>query len=110
MGAGANRGISTATIGEAVRIATAGDFDTQLARLNLDDRQIYLPVRLGNHSLEDIGAGPDLRLKGRDGLVPLGPIAHVSVRSGLAQINRSDRHRYVTLSADSAGSSSAAYL
>ncbi|MFM0082350.1 efflux RND transporter permease subunit [Paraburkholderia sediminicola] len=105
MAAAANRGISTATIGEAVRIATAGDFDTQLARLNLDDRQIYLRVRLGNHSLEDIGAVSDLRLKGRDGLVPLGSIANVSVGSGLAQINRFDRQRYVTISADLGGSS-----
>ncbi len=88
-----------------MRIATAGDFDTQLARLNLDDRQIYLRVRLGNHSLEDIGAVSDLRLKGRDGLVPLGSIANVSVGSGLAQINRFDRQRYVTISADLGGSS-----
>jgi multidrug efflux pump subunit AcrB len=96
----AGRGISTAAIGETVRIATTGDFDAQLARLNLDDRQIFLRVRLANPDLERVSSVFDLRLKGRDGLVPLGSVARVSVGSGPAEIARHDRKRFVTVSAD----------
>jgi multidrug efflux pump subunit AcrB len=100
MALAAERGISTATIGETVRIATTGDFDAQLARLNLDDRQIYLRVRLGDRALERVSTVSGLRVKGRDGLVPLGSIASVSVGSGPAAIARFDRKRFVLVSAD----------
>jgi multidrug efflux pump subunit AcrB len=100
MALAAERGISTATIGETVRIATTGDFDAQLARLNLDDRQIYLRVRLGDRALERVSSVSGLRVKGRDGLVPLGSVASVSVGSGPAGIARFDRKRFVLISAD----------
>lgn len=100
MALAAERGISTEAIGETVRIATTGDFDVQLARLNLDDRQIFLRVQLGNRELERAGTVSGLRLKGRDGLVPLGSVASVSVGSGPAEIARFDRKRFVLVSAD----------
>lgn len=100
MALAAERGISTAAIGETVRIATNGDFDAQLARLNLDDRQIFLRVQLGDRELEHVGAVSGLRLKGRGGLVPLGSVARISVGSGPAAIARYDRKRFVLLSAD----------
>ncbi|MDB5781176.1 efflux RND transporter permease subunit [Caballeronia mineralivorans] len=99
----AERGISTATIGEAVRITTSGDFDPQLPRLNLDDRQIFVRVRLGEKALEHVSSVFDLRLKGRDGLVPLGSIADIAMGSGPAEIARYDRKRYVSLTADLSG-------
>jgi multidrug efflux pump subunit AcrB len=100
MALAAERGISTAAIGETVRIATSGDFDAQLARLNLDDRQILLRVQLGDRELEHASSVAGLRLKGRGGLVPLGAVASVSLGSGPATIARYDRKRFVMLSAD----------
>src|SRR3546814_8006050 len=41
----AEQGVTTAAIGDTVRIATAGDFDPLVARLNADTRQIYIRAR-----------------------------------------------------------------
>ncbi|HZR72643.1 efflux RND transporter permease subunit [Bradyrhizobium sp.] len=99
----AERGITSASIGEVVRIATSGDFDAQVARLNLDGRQIYLRVRIADAARRDIETLANLRVAGRDGAVPLSSIASLSVESGPSQIDRYDRHRYVTVDADLGG-------
>jgi multidrug efflux pump subunit AcrB len=84
----AERGVSSTAIGEAVRATTSGDFDAQLPRLNLDDRQIFVRVRMGEKALEHMNSVFDMRLKGRDGLVPLGSIAEIAMGSSPAEIAR----------------------
>jgi len=96
----AERGVTTEAIGEAVRVATSGDFDTRVARLNLDNRQIYIRARISDAARESIDTIANLRVMGRDGPVPLSSVASVTVESGPSQIDRFDRRRNVTLSAD----------
>jgi hydrophobe/amphiphile efflux-1 (HAE1) family protein len=99
----AERGVTAANIGSVVRIATAGDFDTNVARLNLDNRQVYMRVRIADAARQDIDTLSNMRVNGRDGLVPLSSVASLSVESGPSQISRYDRHRYVTVNADLGG-------
>ena len=99
----AERGVTTAAIGDVVRVATSGDFDAQVARLNLDNRQVYIRVRIADAAREDIDTLANLRVNGRDGLVPLSSVASLSVESGPSQIDRYDRRRYVTVNADLGG-------
>ncbi|HEY4316022.1 MAG TPA: efflux RND transporter permease subunit [Herbaspirillum sp.] len=99
----AERGVTTANIGSVVRIATSGDFDTNVARLNLDNRQVYMRVRIADAARQDIDTLANMRVNGRDGLVPLSSVASLSVESGPSQISRYDRHRYVTVNADLGG-------
>jgi multidrug efflux pump subunit AcrB len=99
----AERGVTTAAIGDVVRVATSGDFDAQVARLNLDTRQVYIRVRIPDAARENIETLSNLRVAGRDGLVPLGSVADVSVESGPSQIDRYDRLRYVIVNADLGG-------
>jgi multidrug efflux pump subunit AcrB len=99
----AERGVTTAAIGELVRVATSGDFDAQVARLNLDNRQVYIRVRIADAARQDIDTLANLRVTGREGLVPLSSVASVSVESGPSQIDRYDRRRYVTVNADLGG-------
>jgi multidrug efflux pump subunit AcrB len=106
----AERGVSTQSIGDAVRIATSGDFDPQVARLNLDNRQVYIRVRIPDAARSDMNTLANLRVNGRGGVIPLSSIADISVESGPAQIDRYDRHRYVTVSADLGGMSLGAAL
>jgi multidrug efflux pump subunit AcrB len=97
--AAAERGVSAAAIGEVVRIATSGDFDAQLAKLNLDNRQVGIRVRIGDAARQDLDALGNLRVAGREGLVPLSSVASLGVESGPSQIDRYDRQRYVTVNA-----------
>src|SRR6202043_3835290 len=99
----AERGVTTAAIGTVVRIATSGDFDAQVARLNLDNRQGYMRVRVDDAARQDIDTLTNMRVNGRDGLVPLSSVASLSVERGPSQSSRYDRHRYVTVNADLGG-------
>ena len=99
----AERGVTTAAIGELVRIATSGDYDAQVARLNLDGRQIYVRVRIADAARQDLDKLSNLRVGGRDGPVPLSSVANLSIESGPSRIDRYDRHRYVTVDADLGG-------
>jgi multidrug efflux pump subunit AcrB len=99
----AERGVTTAVVGSTVRIATSGDFDQLLPKLNLDTRQVDIRVRLADRYRTDFDTFANLRVPGRDGPVPLASIAEVSVQSGPTQIDRYDRKRYVAINADLAG-------
>ncbi|WP_122284647.1 efflux RND transporter permease subunit [Pseudomonas syringae group genomosp. 3] len=96
----AERGVTTASIGETVRIATNGDFDAQMAKLNLDNRQIAIQVRIPDAARQDIETISNLRVRGRDGLIPISSVANLTVESGPTQIDRYDRRRYANVSAD----------
>lgn len=101
----AQLGITSNSIGNLIRIATSGDYDNNLAKLNLADRQIPIRVKLNKeyqHSITDIGS---LRISGIHGTVPLSNIATVSLSSGPTQITRYDRNRNITLNIDLHGQS-----
>lgn len=99
----AERGVTSAAIGEVVRIATSGDFDAQVAKLNLDNRQVYIRVRIADAARQDIDTLANMRVTSRNGLVPLSSVADLTVESGPAQVDRYDRRRYVTVNADLSG-------
>ncbi len=96
----AERGVATEAIGDSVRVATAGDFDNQVGRMSFDSRQVFLRVRFGQATRSDDQAFANMRVPGRKGLVPLSSIAQISIEGGPTQIDRYDRQRYVSISAD----------
>jgi multidrug efflux pump subunit AcrB len=83
-----------------VRIATSGDFDAQVGRLNLDNRQIFIRTRMADEARRDLSALANLRVAGRDGVVALESIADISLASDLSRIDRYDRKRFVGVTAD----------
>lgn len=97
------QGISTEEIGEAVRFATTGGMDTELPRLDLDQRQIYIRVRFPEALRQDPAALGNLRLRGNQGLIPLDQVANLELQAGPAQIARYDRRRQVTVDAELGG-------
>ncbi|NMV37663.1 efflux RND transporter permease subunit [Ralstonia insidiosa] len=94
----AQQGVTAAAIGQAVRVATAGDYDVNLPKLNLPERQVYIRVELDPKSRNQIETIRQLRVAGRNGAVPLENIADISIASGPAQIDRYDRSRNITIS------------
>jgi len=100
----AELGITSAAIGQVVRVATVGDYDFNLSRLNLPGRQLYVRVQLAPEARRNPAMIAQLRVMGSQGsAVPLGNIAEISVAGGVAQIDRFDRSRIVTLSVDLEG-------
>jgi multidrug efflux pump subunit AcrB len=93
-------GVNTAEIGQVVRVATSGDFGINLAKLNLDSRQIGINVSMPEVDIQDAAALGNLRVPTRSGEVPLSSIAAIEMSSSPSQISRYDRRRYITVSAD----------
>ena len=93
----ADLGVTAASIGETVRVATAGDYDTNLPKLNLSERQVPIRVKLPDAVRADLSALARLTVPGRAGPVMLGNVATITMESGPAQIDRLNRSRNVTL-------------
>ena len=93
----ADLGVTAASIGETVRVATAGDYDTSLPKLNLSERQVPIRVKLPDAVRADLAALARLTVPGKNGPVLLGSVATLTLESGPAQIDRLNRSRNVTL-------------
>lgn len=91
----ADLGVTAASIGETVRVATAGDYDTNLPKLNLSERQVPIRVKLPDAVRADLAAIARLTVPGKNGPVMLSNVATISMESGPAQIDRLNRSRNV---------------
>ncbi len=92
--------MTTASIGDTLRIATSGDYSTGLAKLNLAERQIPIRVRLPDSTRADLDALARLSVPGKNGDVMLGSVVTLALDSGPAQIDRFDRNRNITINVE----------
>ena len=99
----ADLGVTTAALASAIRVATSGDFEVQLPKLNLPERQIPIRVRLDQNVRQDIEAIKRLRVAAHGGQIPLSSVADITLSSGPSQIDRLDRKRNVTIDIELAG-------
>ncbi|KXO78259.1 RND transporter [Acinetobacter venetianus] len=91
----ADLGVTTYDIAETLRIATAGDFDQNLAKLNLSQRQVPIVIKLPLQARQDQELMKRLMVKGSHGPIMLGTIAEVNIESGPSQIDRFNRLRNI---------------
>ena len=99
----AQMGVTSSAIAETLRVATNGDFDQSLAKLNLSDRQLPIVVKLRADARQDMQLLARLVVPGTHGPVMLGNVASLSFESGPAQIDRYDRQRNITFAIELAG-------
>lgn len=93
-------GVTTDTLSAVTRIATSGDVENSLAKLNLASRQIPIRVQLPDDVRGDLERIRLLSVPGKNGPVPLMSVAEVSLGAGPARITRYDRSRNVAIDAD----------
>ena len=91
----ADLGVTTAAIADTLRVATSGDYDQSLAKLNLSQRQVPIVVRLPAEARADLELLGRLPVPGARGPVPLSSVATLEMASGPAQIDRYDRQRNI---------------
>ena len=97
----ADLGVSTAAVGQAIRIATIGEIEQNAAKFSLSDRQIPISVRLPENAREDITTIQNLPVPTANGTsVPLGRIADISFGSGPTTIQRYNQNRRILIGAD----------
>jgi len=91
----ADLGVTSAAIAETLRIATAGDYDQSLPKLNLSQRQVPIVVRLPARARTDLALLERLPVPGTNGPVMLGNVATLELGSGPASIDRYNRQRNI---------------
>jgi hydrophobe/amphiphile efflux-1 (HAE1) family protein len=100
----ADLGVSTDQISEAVRIATIGDVSANLARIDLDTRQIPIRVQLDEAARGNRNILEALKVPTAGGAaVPLSSVAEFHMGQGPTAIDRYDRTRRVMIGADLVG-------
>ncbi|WP_071515713.1 efflux RND transporter permease subunit [Geitlerinema sp. PCC 9228] len=100
----ADLGVSVQSISQTVTLATIGDNEANLPKFDLPDRQIPIRVQLAPEFRNDLETLRNLQVPtNTQELVPLSTVADITIGSGPAQIDRSDRARQVTLSANLQG-------
>jgi multidrug efflux pump subunit AcrB len=101
----ADLGITTDAISETIRVATIGDVDANLAKLNTGDRLIPIRVQLRESARTSSGVLEQLAVPAGNagGSVPLSAVADVGFGEGPSSIERYDRQRRIVLGADLTG-------
>ena len=99
----ADLGVTSAAIAETLRVATLGDYDTALAKLNLSQRQVPIVVRLDDAARTDLSVLERLAVPGSRGPVMLGQVATLEVTGGPAVIDRYDRQRNINFEIELSG-------
>ena len=102
----ADQGVTSSAIGETLRIATVGDYNAALPKLNLPGRQVPIVVRLADDARTDLALLERLMVpstKPGVGSVMLGQVATLEIASGPAVINRFNRLRDVKFDIELSG-------
>jgi multidrug efflux pump subunit AcrB len=101
--AAADLGVTTSIIGETLRIATVGDYEQSLAKLNLDKRQVPIVVKLDDKAKADLETIKKLAVPGAKGPVMLEQVATMALEGGSSVINRYDRQLTVQFNIELSG-------
>ena len=96
----ADLGVTSSAIAETLRVATAGDNDQDLAKLNFEERQVPVVVKLTGSARRDIDILRQLPVPGARGPVALDNVASLDIGSGPTEITRFDRTRNVNLTVE----------
>lgn len=93
----ASMGVTSRAISDAIRIATAGAYDSSLSKLNLPERQVAIRVMLDESNRKTLDQIALIPVAGSDGNVALGAIADITMGSAPSEIDRLDRKRNVSI-------------
>jgi multidrug efflux pump subunit AcrB len=97
----ADLGVTTAALGQTVRLATLGDIDQNSAKFSLNDRQVPIRVALPEASRRDLGTIENLPVPTQNGgSVPLKSVADISFGSGPTTVQRTNQVRRIAVGAD----------
>ena len=96
----ADKGVTTQSIATTLRVATVGDYEQRLSKLNLDTRQIPIVVRLPDIAKQNVSQLEGLyvpsSLPAGQG-VRVGEVASLDFGTGPSQISRLDRERAISI-------------
>lgn len=99
----ADLGVTSAAIGETLRVATVGDYEAALPKLNLSQRQVPIVVKLDTAARKDLDLLGRLAVPGAKGPVMLSQVATLEMSGGPAVVSRMNRVRNVNMEVELSG-------
>jgi multidrug efflux pump subunit AcrB len=99
----ADLGVTSAAIGETLRVATLGDYESALPKLNLSQRQVPIVVKLDTDARQDLEVLGRLMVPGTKGPVMLNQVASLEMSGGPAVVSRLNRVRNVNFEVELSG-------
>ena len=99
----ADLGVTSSATADTLRIATVGDYDISLPKLNLSQRQVPIVVRLDEAARENLSLLGRLSVPGTRGPVLLEQVATLDFSAGPSVIDRYDRSRNINFEIELAG-------
>ncbi|MBO9379808.1 AcrB/AcrD/AcrF family protein [Sphingomonas histidinilytica] len=97
----ADLGVTTAALSNAIRIATLGDIEQNMAKFSLSDRQIPIRVSLSEASRRDLSSIENMPVQTTSGgTVPLKVVADINFGAGPSKIRRYNQVRRLVVGAD----------
>ena len=99
----ADMGVTSNAIAETLRIATVGDYESALSKLNLSQRQVPIVVKLDTDARQDLELLGRLMVPGVKGPVMLSQVAALEMSGGPAVISRLNRVRNVNFEVELSG-------
>jgi HAE1 family hydrophobic/amphiphilic exporter-1 len=93
--------ISSAAIAQAIRIATIGDIDANVAKFSAGTQRLPIRVRLPSTARANLSDIANLQIPALNGkTTPLSSVADLTFQAGPGQITRYDRERRVSVQGD----------
>ncbi|MDT8989340.1 efflux RND transporter permease subunit [Curvibacter sp. APW13] len=99
----ADLGVTSAAIAETLRVATVGDYEAALPKLNLSQRQVPIVVKLDTAARKDLELLGRLTVPGTKGPVMLSQVATLEMSGGPAVVSRMNRVRNVNFEVELSG-------
>jgi HAE1 family hydrophobic/amphiphilic exporter-1 len=100
----ARLGVSVTTIADAARVATLGDIDANVSKLDEGERRIPVRVRLPEADRTNLSVIRNMRLPTTGGgSTTLDSVARLEFQAGPAEIDRFERKRNLIMMADTTG-------
>jgi multidrug efflux pump subunit AcrB len=97
----ADLGVTTAALSNAIRIATLGDIEQNMAKFSLSDRQIPIRVSLAEGSRRDLSTIQNMPVQTSfGGTVPLKVVADIHFGAGPSKIRRYNQVRRLVIGGD----------
>lgn len=95
--------VNALDLADTLRVATVGDYQQRLPKLNLDTRQLPIVVRLGDNAQRSTDVLKSLYVPSASGVpVKVGEVASLVMSTGDSEIIRLDKNRAIKITVDSA--------
>uniref|UniRef100_A5WI03 Acriflavin resistance protein n=1 Tax=Psychrobacter sp. (strain PRwf-1) TaxID=349106 RepID=A5WI03_PSYWF len=100
----ADQGATTQGVADTLRVATMGDYEQRLSKLNLDTRQVPVVVRLPDEAKNNVSQLGDLFVPSTaESGARVAEVADLAFGTGPSEILRFDRERAITINVQVAG-------